>query len=106
MSRVPALVSRASVPPSASIRSRMPRRPLPSTCSAAAAIVLNFDPAISVDRRQPQMTIAGAGVADHVGDGFPHHQGDHALLRGRQANLRGLRLYSHAGRFQRSLGLL
>ena len=41
--------------------------------AATPAIILDFDPAISVDRHQPQMAIASMRVANHVGHGFPHH---------------------------------
>src|SRR5580704_18677360 len=72
--------------------------------AAAPAIVLNFDPAVSVHRNQPQITIMGSRMAHDVGHGFAHHQRNHALLRWRQANFFGLGLHNYARSFQRRFG--
>src|ERR1700722_20678925 len=74
--------------------------------ATAPSIILNVEPATSIYRHQPQMTIAGLGMAHHVGHGFPHHERHHALLRWGQVNRFGLRFDAYTRGFERSRGLL
>jgi hypothetical protein len=64
--------------------------------AAAPAIILNFYPAASVLRHQPQLAIPGLRMPNHVGHGFTYHESHHALLSGRQSNLCGLGPHDHA----------
>src|SRR5579863_5404729 len=72
---------------------------------AASAVILNFEPASSIDRQQAQMTIASAGMPNHISHSFAHHERNHAFLSWRETNLLRLRFHRDACGFQRRLGL-
>src|SRR5580704_3567246 len=67
---------------------------------AAAAVVLNFEAAMTIHSLELHPAVARLRVANHVGDGFPQNQREHTFMRGRQSDRHRANVCLHARRLQ------
>src|SRR6202795_3399309 len=72
---------------------------------STASVIVNFQQAIAIARRQTQFAIASLGVTHHISQRLTHNQCHHTFLNRGERDVDVLRLQGHSGGLKRGLSL-